>query len=112
MTRIETSKRTGEVIPLGVAYQAVASDIITEYSFGISTNNLDRKDYNSTFFEAHQSIFEWTQVFLHVGWLGSFLNSLPISIVLKLVPDMGGLFQMEEVSEFKQIADQTNRVSQ
>lgn len=98
MARIEASRRAGEVIPLSLAYQATTSDIITEYSFGNSTNNLDQEDYNVLFHETHQGFLEVIPLLLHIGWLGPFLHSLPIPIALRLSPGMGGLFKMQEVS--------------
>ncbi len=98
MSRIETSRRVGEVIPLTLAYQAMASDIITEYCFGTSTNNLDKEDYNKEFYMANHSLFEIAHLLLHIGWLGPLMNSLPIPLVLKMLPAMGDLFRMQEVS--------------
>jgi cytochrome P450 len=104
MSRIETSRRVGEVIPLTLAYQAMASDIITEYCFGTSTNNLDKEDYNKEFYMANHSLFEIAHLLLHIGWLGPLMNSLPIPLVLKMLPAMGDLFRMQE-GWAKQIED-------
>lgn len=95
--RFEIHRATGEVISLSIILRALTSDIINQYAFGSSDNNLDRDDYNASFYESIAAFFEVAPAAMHCSWLGPVLNSLPVSLMVKLSPALGTLYRMRKV---------------
>lgn len=98
LNRMDVCGRSGEVMQMNMVYKALTSDIITRYAFGNPTNYLSREDYNSAYFQVFENCFEYVHWLLHIGWLGSFLESLPIEIVMMLTPEMGSIFKLRVVN--------------
>ena len=97
LERFEMHRATGKLISLSIILRALTSDIINQYAFGNSGNNLDRDDYNAPFYESIAAFFEIAPAAMHCGWLGPVLNSLPASLMIKLSPAMGTLYRMRKV---------------
>ena len=95
--RFESAQKSGEVLELGIVYRALTSDIITQYSFGKSTNFLDLPDFNAPFYHAVLAVFECVPLLHHISWLGPLMNSLPTEIVLKLMPGLGSVHMLQKV---------------
>lgn len=87
--RLDSCYKSGQVLPITVAYKAMTSDIITSYAFGKSTNYLLKEDFNISFFETIASVFEVAHSMLHIAWLGPLIQALPIPLLVKLLPPMG-----------------------
>lgn len=98
LKRFERNQRSGEAVPLNLAFKALTGDVTTEYCFGKSFNHLDQEDYNQYHFDSVQKSFEMSHLMLHVGWLGWLVTSLSDSILIKLVPGMRLLAEMRRVS--------------
>lgn len=96
--RMTSCARSGEVFPATVAFKALTSDIITNYAFGESTCYLDRKDYNSSYYDAVTSAFEMAHLLTHFGWLGPLMGSMPLSFTERLLPGMASLHKLLQVS--------------
>lgn len=96
--RFESAQNSGEVLELGIVYRALTSDIITQYSFGKSTDFLDRPDFNSPFYHDVLAVFECVPLLQHISWLGPLMNSIPTEIVLKLMPGLGSVHILQKVS--------------
>ena len=86
-------------MPIGVAYKATTSDIITSYAFGNSTNYLEREDYYCSFFDAVETFFASSHLMLQLGWLGPLLKALPIAVVARFIPGMAFLFNLQQVAD-------------
>lgn len=97
LRRLDDCAKSGEVMPLTVAYKATTSDIITGYCFGESTGFLMRNDYNSPFFDAVAKNFGLAWWMTHVAWLGPLLSSIPIDVQAMLMPGLDSLFRMQRV---------------
>ena len=97
LERFEKHRATGELISLSIILRALTNDIINQYAFGKSGNNLNRNDYNASFYESIAAFFEVAPASMHCGWLGPALNSLPAILMIKLWPAMGTLYQMRKV---------------
>ena len=97
LQRLDAAAKTGEVVPLSTACKAVASDIITAYCFGESTEFLLRADYNSALFDAVAKFFGIAWLMTHVGWLGPLLDSIPTNVQITLMPGMRSFFRMKKV---------------
>lgn len=99
LDRFESARKSGEVLELGIVYRALTSDIITQYSFGKSTDYLDLPDFNAPFYRSVMSVFECVPLLHHVSWLGPLMNSLPTEVVLKLMPALGSVHVLQKVSK-------------
>ncbi len=97
--RFEAARKSGEILRLFIVFKAATSDIITRYAFGSSTDFLDQEDFNAPFYETIQTVFECVPWFYHIGWLGPLMNSLPIDVVLKLMPGIGSLHLLRLVNK-------------
>ena len=98
LDRMDMCGRSEEVMPMNMVYKALTSDIITRYSFGKSTNYVAREDYNRTYFETFENLFEYTHWFFQFGWLNSLMSSLPIAIAIRLMPGLASLFELRHVN--------------
>ena len=98
LRRLEVSANSGEVVPLDIAFKAVASDVVTLYCFGESTNFLLREDYNSPFFDAVSNFYGLVWWMTHVAWLGPLLNSFPLKVQIFLTPGLESFIRMRQVS--------------
>lgn len=96
--RLDSFRTSGQIVPITVAYKAMTSDIITDYAFGKSTNYLARDDFNISFFETIESVFEVAHTMLHIAFLGPLVEALPIPLVVKLIPEMGFMQKLKQVS--------------
>ena len=90
-------------VALTVVYKAMTSDIINSYSFGKSDNSLDRKDYREQYFEDVQNAFEAAHLLCHVGWLGPLTQALPLAITTRMMPAMGAMVEMQQVSSISHV---------
>lgn len=97
LKRMDSHQKSGELLPTTVVYKAMTSDIINNYAFGKSGNCMDMEDYNVSFFEAVEAIFEASHLSLQFGWLGPLMESLPMALTAKLMPGMAHLFKMQQV---------------
>lgn len=95
---LDASAKSGRVMPLSRAYQALTSDVITAYCFGESTGFLMREDYNSPLFEAVIKFFALAWWTTHIAWLGPLVNSVPINVQIMLLPGLESMFRMQRVS--------------
>ncbi|KAL8835044.1 MAG: hypothetical protein Q9170_003472 [Blastenia crenularia] len=115
--RLESSRGTGEVIPLSNALRALTCDIITSYSFGRSSDYLSRADYNAPFFGAIYSFLQFGYWYMHIAWLGPLMEALPNKVSAIISPGLASLFKMEdqwenqirEIKESKSYKDPANR---
>ncbi|KAF2178846.1 putative P450 monooxygenase [Zopfia rhizophila CBS 207.26] len=103
-SRLKEYEKTGEPAVTENAFTALTSDIITEYSFGISTGYLEMPGFNPTWLPGLLSASENSLLHKQIPWITSVMRSLPVSLLLKLKPEMGNfvIFQ-EAISIEKQI---------
>lgn len=81
-------------------FKALASDLITFYSFDQCHNLLDADDYGKKDFDATDSLFLMTHTGKVVPWLMTVFTSAPVWIVKILFP---GLIAMRERREVRTI---------
>ncbi len=98
LSRLDAAAKSGEVVPLSTANQAVGFDVITAYCFGESTGFLLQDDYNSRLFDGLAMFFEIAWLMTHVAWLGPLLDSIPVKFQVMLIPGMDSYFRMKRVS--------------
>ncbi len=62
-------KNKGKEINMNRACAALAGDIITEYAFAISYDQLESPDFERTFLEATMELAMVSNVAMHLPWL-------------------------------------------
>jgi hypothetical protein len=67
--RIAKYKESGGVFNVLDAYAAFAGDVITEYAFGISYNQLDLPDFRGSFHDAYIAMGEFSHVVIMFPWI-------------------------------------------
>ena len=97
LRRFSACAKAGDIMPLNIVYKAATSDVISDYTFGVSVDYLKRDDYNAPFFEALSGSFELAWWFLHMPWLAWLMNSIPAAVMSYIMPDLESLFQMQRV---------------
>ncbi|KAK2743339.1 hypothetical protein FQN55_007274 [Onygenales sp. PD_40] len=80
--------KAGEVIPLNRAWMALTTDIITEYAFGKSYEQLESPNFRDTLHEALVAIYTTGHFALHFPIVFPILDCLPDWFVLKMQPDL------------------------
>lgn len=76
----------GQILPLSRAWMALTTDIITEYAFAKSYDQLDSPDFQDTLHEALLAIYTTGHFALHFPLLFPILDSLPDWLVLRAQP--------------------------
>lgn len=103
LDRMDTCGRSAEVMQLNMVYKALTADVITEYAFGKSTGYMKMEDYNSAYFATFDKFFEYAPWLYHIGWLSSVMESLPVPIATRLMPDIASIFTLRLVNSAIQV---------
>ena len=82
---------------MNTIYKAATSDIISDYTFGVSVDYLKKDDYNAPFFEAMSGSFEMAWWLMHMPRLASLMHSIPVPVLSYFMPGMKSLFEMQRV---------------
>lgn len=98
LRRMESHRESGEIMPATVMYKATTSDIITKYAYGTSVENLSKADYNVGYYSGADKLYDFSNVNLYLPWLGPLMESLPLPIMSKLVPELVPFLEMKRVS--------------
>ncbi|ERF75990.1 hypothetical protein EPUS_01356 [Endocarpon pusillum Z07020] len=94
LKRMDQSAKSPDVFHASLAYKAVTCDIITEFSFGVSTDYMARNDYEHSFFKAVDDHLHMSWMMAYIAWLGPAMNSLPPSIMGLIYPGLKHLWNM------------------
>ncbi|KAH8594643.1 cytochrome P450 monooxygenase [Bisporella sp. PMI_857] len=74
MRALENSKKPTN---LALMYSALTSDIIAEYAYGKSHDNLNKKDYNKDFFEMMDGVHHTVAISKQFGFLMPMMLAIP-----------------------------------
>ena len=83
-----------DVIRLDTAFAALTTDIITEYSFGKSWNNMSYPDFNQEWKNLINKTFVTLLTFKSFPSVARMMDALPDSIIKKLDPTLGGYLDL------------------
>ncbi|KAI9748899.1 MAG: hypothetical protein M1835_001689, partial [Candelina submexicana] len=97
--RIEGFKTSKEPLPLGTAYRAFTTDVITDYTMGTSFNFMDRPDFYEQWFEEFLQNVRLVHTITHYPWLPVFAKKLPSIIRGLLLPRTSQLLKFHHVVE-------------
>ncbi|KLJ09026.1 hypothetical protein EMPG_15547 [Blastomyces silverae] len=77
--RLDEACKTGETINMKYIYAAVTLDIINDYCFASSTENVLKPDFGRKGFDDVDSFFAVSLLNIHIPWLLRLNYSLPVS---------------------------------
>ena len=83
---LSAAAKSGEPLNIHLLYNAATSDIIYDYCFGDSPNNLDRADLNEEFFTAFHEASKGYHAGCYIPGLFAVAKTLPIRVMAWLVP--------------------------
>lgn len=86
--KLEIYQQTGEVLALDRALMALTTDIITEYAFAKSYDQLDSPGFSDTFHEALLTIYITGHFALHFPIVFPLLDAIPEWITKKFKPEI------------------------
>jgi cytochrome P450 len=84
--KLSEAANDGRIVTLSRAWMAVTTDIITEYAFAKSYDQLDSPNFQDTLHEALIAIYTTGQFALHFPIVFPILDSLPDWLVLRMEP--------------------------
>jgi len=96
--RIDEFKRSGQPMPLRLAYSCLSTDIVHLYAFNIFSNYLDSQDFSPRWNDTITSIGKVSNFMKQFPWLYKVFQSLPDSIMSALSPDMVLILDWQNVS--------------
>ena len=91
MARLDQHGRAGDVLQIHYMFKALASDLITFYSFDQCLNLLGVPDYGKMSFDASDSFFLLTHLGKVVPWLVGLVTKSPTWLLNYLFPDMADI---------------------
>ena len=98
LCRILAAGADGQVVRLGRAWMALTADIITEYCFAKSYDQLDSPDFEDTMHEALIAIYVTGHFALHFPIVFPILDVLPEWFVRANQPDIMPVVGLRKVS--------------
>ncbi len=84
--RLAHHAETGAPINMNMLYSAITSDIISNYCFGPTEDNLDKDDLNEAWFRAFTEAGNGFHLSCFCPWITDGVKTLPVWIVLKIMP--------------------------
>ncbi|OWP04675.1 Cytochrome P450 family protein [Marssonina coronariae] len=97
--------RDGQVLPLSRALMALTTDIITEYAFARSYDQLDSPGFQDTLHEALVAVYTVGQFALHFPFVFPILDLLPPWLVRRAHPEI-----LPVVGMRKEMAEQVREI--
>jgi hypothetical protein len=97
-SKILEHKENDKVTNLARMWDAYSGDVITEYSFGFSYNNLHSEDFESTFHDAFLALTEFGLLACQFPIMGPIMQSLPDWFVRLTNPPLGKVLNLIRVS--------------
>ncbi|RFU78085.1 cytochrome p450 [Trichoderma arundinaceum] len=88
LNRFDQQARSGNVVQVHYAFKALASDLITFYSFDQCMNILDEPDFGKANFDATDDFFFLTHLGKVFPWLMGLFTTAPNWIIRILFPNM------------------------
>lgn len=95
--RIEDFQTSKRPLPIGTAYRAFTTDVITDYTMGTSFNFLDRPDFYEKWFDEFLENVRLVHTVTHYPWLPGFAKRLPLWLRGLLLPKTAQLLEFHHV---------------
>jgi cytochrome P450 len=100
VSRLEEYERTEQPVDLEAAFTALTTDIISEYAFGISYGHLEADSFNPDWLKLLMGASENSHLEKQMPWLTKLMRKVPMSLLLKIKPQMGHFVVFQDVSSY------------
>ncbi|KAK8230498.1 oxoglutarate/iron-dependent oxygenase [Phyllosticta capitalensis] len=93
--RLEQNAGTGQPIVFDAAISCFTTDVVSLYAFGIDTKLLDVDDFRNDVRITLEAGLKSSPVCKQWPWVGTFLESLPESVTVKMAPEFAEYFKLQ-----------------
>ena len=97
MQRFEKANLDNTVLQLGDAFLAFTADLISQYSWGVSSGFLDDEHFNNSFRQAVNEMSAFTHVYRFFPILGTIVRSMPRWLLSRLKPGSTSILDMQQM---------------
>lgn len=97
LRRLHDCAKSPSIFHASLAYKAATCDMITEFSFGVSTGYIEKDDYEDSYFKAVDDHLNMAWMMTYIPWLGPVMNSLPPAFMGVIYPGLKHLWSMHSV---------------
>ena len=98
-TKLENGAKADQVVDMGTAFTALTLDVITEYCYDECYNCLEEPDFSPAWKNLMTNIFVSVPIGRHFKVMFGLMRTMPPSLVVKLTPEMGLIFQARDLIE-------------
>lgn len=98
LRNLSAAANTDEPMKMNLLYSATTSDIIYDYCFGQSANNLDREDLNEPFFSAFTEAGRGFHFACWNPWIVPFMRLMPMKFMVIIMPQVEVFLNQVQVS--------------
>ena len=96
--RMDEFRTSKQPMPLGLAYRAFTTDVISKYTMATSFGFLDKPDFNEQWFKEFLQNVGMVHIISHFPWYLKAVKKLPIWLRSILVPVASQMVQFHHVS--------------
>ena len=97
MQRFEKANQDNAVLPLGDAFNAFSADLISQYSWGVSSGFLDDEHFNNSFRQAANEISALIHVYRFFPILGTIVRDMPRWLLSRLKPGATSILDIQHM---------------
>ena len=107
MQRFEKAYQDNTVLQVGDTFAAFTADLISEYSWGVSSGFLDNENFSNNFLRAANEITNFIHIYKFFPILGTIVRGMPRWLLSRLKPgatsilDMQGMVAQQSAAEKK-----------
>lgn len=94
--RLEKSRQQ-DAVPIGLAFEALTTDIITDYAMGQSNNLIESPDFALDWHDTILGLSEFAHLSLHMNWLFQLIHMLPERVISWINPKANMAFKYRNV---------------
>ena len=96
--RMNEFEKSGDFVPIGLAYAALMMDVVTEYTMEGSYGNLKYKDFNADMVDCVRGIGPQWRLGKHLTWFPVVFPHIPNWIIAKIDPRSAQWHAFQKVS--------------
>lgn len=97
MQRLKKAHNNDEVVRLDDAYAALTADVISQYSWGVSSGFLDDDNFKNDIREALNEISEYVHINRFFPILGTIMRALPRGVLARIRPAATAVLDMQDM---------------
>lgn len=97
MQRLNKAHANDEVVRLDDAYAALTADVISHYSWGVSSGFLDDENFKNDIREALNEISEYVHINRFFPILGTIMRALPRGVLARIRPAATAVLDMQDM---------------